>query len=70
MDAVKPLNYAPKPPASRRALRWAYRITLLAAVIIIAILWGPTMWDRAQSVYWEQKCLCIPFAARPRCLRK
>jgi hypothetical protein len=57
MDAVKPLNYAPKLPTSRRAWRWAYRITLLAAIIIAVIQWGPTMWQRAQSIYWEQQCL-------------
>jgi hypothetical protein len=57
MDAVNPLNYAPRPRAAQRFWRWAYRLIFFAAIVIAAIEWGPGLWSHAQSIYWEQKCL-------------
>jgi hypothetical protein len=59
MDAVKPLNYAPKPPAARRVWRWVYRLIFAVATIVAAVVWGPGIWRRAASIYWEQKCLAF-----------
>src|SRR5579862_8038683 len=59
MDAVKPLNYAIRLPASHRALRWVYRVIFVAAVSIGVFGWGPALWRRAETVYWEQKCLAF-----------
>ena len=57
MDAVNPLNYAPRPRAAQRVWRWAYRLIFVAAIVIAAVQWSPAIWRRAQSIYWEQKCL-------------
>jgi hypothetical protein len=57
MDAVKPLNYAPKPPAARRVWRRVYRLISALAIIVAAVAWGPGTWRHAESIYWEQKCL-------------
>jgi hypothetical protein len=57
MDAVNPLNYAPRPRAAQRFWRWAYRLIFVAAIVVAAIEWGPGLWRHAQSLYWEQKCL-------------
>jgi hypothetical protein len=59
MDAVKPLNYAPKPPAARRVWRWVYRLIFAAAIIVAAAVWGPGIWRHAESIYWEQQCLAF-----------
>ncbi|MGA2440862.1 MAG: hypothetical protein ABSH08_07875 [Tepidisphaeraceae bacterium] len=57
MDAVKPLNYAPKPPAARRVWRWVYVLIFAAGSVIAAVQWGSGLWRRAESIYWQQKCL-------------
>jgi hypothetical protein len=36
MDAVNPLNYAPKPPAAQRVWRWVYRLIFVAAIVLAA----------------------------------
>jgi hypothetical protein len=57
MDAVKPLNYAPKPRAAQRLWRWVYRLIFLAAIVIAAVLWGPGIWRHAEFLYWQRRCL-------------
>jgi hypothetical protein len=57
MDAVKPLNYAPKPPAARRVWRWVYILIFAAGALIAAVQWGSGLLRRAESIYWQQKCL-------------
>src|SRR5271165_2118122 len=57
MDAVKPLDYAPRLPATRRVWRLAYRIAVAAAVIVAWIVWGPAFWRRVELAYWERRCL-------------
>lgn len=57
MDSVKPLDYAPKPPAAERLLRRGYRWVLLAAALAAAILWAPGAWRWADFFYWRYRCL-------------
>jgi hypothetical protein len=57
MDAVKPLNYAPKPPAARRVWRRLYIAVFAMGIIIPAIWLWPGAWRRAELAYWEMKCL-------------
>jgi hypothetical protein len=57
MDAVRPLNYAPKPSIRQRFSRRVYRLILVAALATAAITWGPGIWRHSQLVYWEYQCL-------------
>jgi hypothetical protein len=57
MDAVNPLNYAPRPRAAQRFWRWVYRLVFVGAIGIAAIQWGSGLWQHVESLYWEQKCL-------------
>ena len=57
MDAVNPLNYAPRPRVAQRFWRWVYRLIFVAAIVVAAFQWGSGLWRDVQSIYWEQKCL-------------
>jgi hypothetical protein len=57
MDAVNPLNYAPKPRAAQRAWRWVYRLIFLAAITIAALQWGANLLTHLNTIYWEHECL-------------
>jgi hypothetical protein len=57
MEAIKPLNYAPHPPAAQRIWRFVYRLILFAAIVLATIQWGSGLWRHAESLYWERKCL-------------
>src|ERR1700683_5574846 len=57
MDAVKPLNYARKPPASARIAGWLYRLTFAGAAVAMIIFWGPGLWRWTNFLYWQHRCL-------------
>jgi len=53
MDAVKPLNYAPRPPKSHRRLRRFYQFIVICSLIAAAYFWGPGAWRWAKFIYWQ-----------------
>lgn len=57
MEAVQHLNYAPKPTAAQRFWRRIYRLVLAAALLAVALTWGPGLLRRGEELYWLQKCL-------------
>ena len=57
MDAVNPLNYAPRPRAAQRVWRWVYRLLFAAAIAVAAVLWGPGLGRLADFLYWQHRCL-------------
>ena len=40
MDAVNPLNYAPRPRVAQRFWRWVYRLIFVAAIVVAAVPMG------------------------------
>jgi hypothetical protein len=57
MEAAKPLNYAPKPSATRRTQRWALRVLAIFLVLAVATLWIRSGWSTLREIYWERACL-------------
>jgi hypothetical protein len=63
MDAVKPLNYAPRPPKSHRRLKRFYQFIVICAIIAAGYFWGPGGWRWGKYLYWQyQACR---YLARP-----
>src|ERR1700728_3449167 len=57
MDAVNPLNYAPKPPVAARISRWLYRLVFAGAIAAAFVFWGPGLWRWGNFLYWQHCCL-------------
>jgi hypothetical protein len=57
MDAAKPLNYAPKPPASQHWVRMIYGSLFCVALIIAGVFFGPTIWGDTTLIFVEHQCL-------------
>jgi hypothetical protein len=63
MDAVHPLNYAPKQPRDHRDLRRVYRIVWIGGLIAALFFWGPGLWRWANFLYWEHRSLTYQLPA-------
>jgi len=53
MDAVKQLNYAPRPPKSHRRLRRFHQFAVVCSLIAAGYFWGPGAWRWAKYLNWQ-----------------
>jgi hypothetical protein len=56
MDAVRPLNYAPRPSRSRSYVRWLYRWLWATALLAATFFWGPGTLRWIDFLYWQHRC--------------
>ena len=57
LDAPRQIDYAPPVSARRRLLRrWGIPAILLG-LLASTYFWGPPFWERAQTLYWQRRCL-------------
>jgi hypothetical protein len=57
MDAVNPLNYAPRPRVAKRIWRWIYGLIFAAAIAVAAVEWAPGLYRYVQFLYWQHRCM-------------
>src|SRR5438270_261509 len=55
--AMAPLDYAPAQSRQRRCTRRVVLLALLLAVTIAGVRWGPPLFAKSRTLYWQRRCL-------------